>query len=64
MWYMYIFVKVFFKTNLFIWFSHFLIQQLKIFSWFIFLMFDSNFVQNDFLYGYRESIGLHKPMHT
>ena len=34
---MYIFMKVFFKTNLFIWFLHFQTQQLKSYSWFIFL---------------------------
>ena len=29
---MYIFIKVIFKTNLFIWFSYFQIQQLKSYS--------------------------------
>jgi hypothetical protein len=46
--YMYILMKVIFKTNLFIWFSHFETQRHKSYSWFIFSMFDSNLVQNDF----------------
>ena len=49
-------MKVFFKTNLFICFSHFQIQQLKSYSRFIFPMFDPNLIQNDFLYGYGGSI--------
>ena len=52
----YIFMKVFFKTNLFIWFHIFQTQQPKSYSWFIFPMFDSNLIQNDFLYGYEWSI--------
>jgi hypothetical protein len=51
-------MKVFFKTNLFIWFSHFQTQHLKSYSRFIFPMFDSNLVQNDFLYQHEESIVL------
>jgi hypothetical protein len=54
--YRYIFMKLFFKTNLFIWFLYFQTQQLKSYSWFIFPMFDPNLVQNDFLYGYGGSI--------
>jgi hypothetical protein len=54
--YMYIFMKVIFKTNLFIWFAHFQIQQIKSYSWFIFPMFDSNLVQNDFKKGTGGSI--------
>jgi hypothetical protein len=38
-------MKVIFKTNLFIWFSHFQTQLLKSYSRFIFLMTDSNLVQ-------------------
>jgi hypothetical protein len=34
--YMYILMKVIFKTNLFIWFSHIQTQRLKSYSWFIF----------------------------
>ena len=37
---MYIFMKVCFKTNLLMWFSHFQTQQLKTYSWFIFPIFD------------------------
>jgi len=48
-------MKIFFKTNLFIYFLHFQTQQLKSYSWFIFLIFDPNFVQSDFLYRYGES---------
>jgi hypothetical protein len=47
---MYTFMKVFCKTNLFMLFSHFQTQQLKSYSWFIFLIFDSNYVQNDLIY--------------
>jgi hypothetical protein len=54
-WYRYIFIKVFFKTNLFIWFSYFQTQQLKNYSWFIFSIFDSSLVQNDLFYEYRKS---------
>jgi hypothetical protein len=47
--YIYIYsYKVILKTNLFISFLHFQTQPLKSYSWFIFLMFDSNLVQNDF----------------
>ena len=53
---MYIFMKVFFKISLFIWFSYFQIQQIKSYPRFIFLIFDPNLVQNDFLYGYGGSI--------
>jgi len=52
---MYTFMKVFFKTNLFVGFLHFQIQHLKSYLWFIFSMFDLNFVQNDLLYGYGDS---------
>jgi hypothetical protein len=55
---MYILMKVFFKKNLLIWFSYFQAQQLKIYSLFIFPMFDTNFVQNDFIYRYRGSSNL------
>jgi hypothetical protein len=41
---MYILMKVIFKTNLFIWFSHFQTQWIKSYSWFIFSIFDSNLV--------------------
>jgi hypothetical protein len=34
-----------FKTNLFIWFSHFQTQRLRSYLWFIFPMFDSNLVK-------------------
>jgi hypothetical protein len=34
--YMYIFMNVIFKTNLFIWFSHFQTQRVKSYSWLIF----------------------------
>jgi hypothetical protein len=44
------FMKVFCNTNLFMWFSHFQTQPLKSYSCFIFLTFDSNLVQNDFIY--------------
>jgi hypothetical protein len=37
-------MKVFFKTNLFIWFLYFQTQQLKSYSLFIFSMFDLNLV--------------------
>jgi hypothetical protein len=57
-WYRYIFRKVFFKTNLFIWLSYFQTQQLKSYLWFIFSMFDPNLVQNDLFYGYRGSMYL------
>jgi hypothetical protein len=61
---MYTFIKVFCKTNLLILkkkdksidvFSHFKTQQLKNYSWFIFLLFDWNLIQNDLFYGYEES---------
>jgi hypothetical protein len=45
-------MKVFFKANLLIWLSHFQTQQLKSYSWFIFPIFDQNFVQNDFIFEY------------
>ena len=54
-WYMYIFMKVFFKTNLFIWLSHFQTQQLKSYLWFIFSIFDSSIIQNNLNYQYRGS---------
>jgi hypothetical protein len=38
-------MKVIFKTNLFIWFSHFQTQPLKSYSWFMFLMFDWNLIK-------------------
>jgi hypothetical protein len=38
-------MKVIFKTNLFIQFSHFQTQRLKSYSWFIFPVFDSNLIQ-------------------
>jgi hypothetical protein len=47
---MYVLMKVIFKTNLFIWFSHFQTQRLKNYSWFIFLIFNLNIVQN-YYYG-------------
>jgi hypothetical protein len=47
---MYIFKKVYFKINLFIWFSYFQTQQLKSYSRFIFPIFDQKLVQNDFFY--------------
>jgi hypothetical protein len=43
-------MKVFYKTNLLMYFSHFQTQQLKSYSRFIFPMFDSNLVQNVFFY--------------
>jgi hypothetical protein len=44
--YMYILMKVIFKTNIFIWFSHFQTWWLKGYSWFIFpSIFDSNLVK-------------------
>jgi len=48
---MYIFMKVFFKTNLFIRFSHSQIQEPKSYT----RVFNLNFVQNNFLYVYEES---------
>ena len=54
-WYMYIFMKVFFKINLFMWFSLFQTQQLKSYSWFIFPMFNLNLVQNDLFYQHGAS---------
>ena len=48
-------MKVFFKTNLFIWFFYFETQQLKSYSWFMFPMFDPNLVQNDILFEYGGS---------
>jgi hypothetical protein len=59
-WYMYIFMKVYFKTNLFILFLHFQTQRLKSYSWFIFPMFDQNLVQNDFFYQYGGSMYTNK----
>jgi hypothetical protein len=47
---MYTFMKVFHKTNLLLYFSHFQTQRLKSYLWFIFPMFDSNLIQNDFFY--------------
>jgi hypothetical protein len=47
---MYIFMKIFYKTNLLMLFSHLQTQLLKSYSWFIFLMFNLNLVQNDFFY--------------
>jgi hypothetical protein len=47
---MYTFMKIFYKINLLMWFSHFQTQWLKSYSWFIFPMFGSNLVQNDFFY--------------
>ena len=41
-------MKVFFKINLFIWFLYFETQQLESYSCFIFSVFDSNLVRNDF----------------
>jgi len=55
-WYIYIYMKIFFKTNLFILFLYFETQQLKSYSWFIFPTFDLNLVQNDFLFKYGGSI--------
>jgi hypothetical protein len=43
-----IFYEAFFKTNLVIWFSYFQTQQLKNYSWFIYLTLDSSLVQNYF----------------
>jgi hypothetical protein len=46
---MYTFMKVFYKTNLLMYFRISKLNDLKVsYSWFIFLMFDSNLVQNDF----------------
>jgi len=53
-----IFMKVLFKTNLFVWFSHFQTQQLKSSSWFIFPMLDPSLVQNDLNYQYGGSTHL------
>ena len=49
------FYESIFKTNLFICFLYFETQQFKSYSWFIFPMFDPNFVQNDILFGYGGS---------
>ena len=51
-------MKIFFKTNIFIWFLYFETQQLKNYSSFIFLMFDANLIQNNFLFGYVGSMPL------
>jgi hypothetical protein len=56
---MYIFMKVLFKTNLFVWFSNFQTQQLKSYSSFIFPMFNSSLVQNDLNYQHGGSIGVY-----
>ena len=50
---MYIFIKIFFKINLFIWFSYFQTQQLKNY---LCPIFNLNFIQNDFVYRYWGSI--------
>jgi hypothetical protein len=52
---MYIFVKVFFKTNIFIWFLYFQTQQYKSYLWFIFSVFDPSLVQNDFIFKHEGS---------
>ena len=49
-------MKVFFKTNLYIYFLHFQTQQLEGYSWFILSRFDLNIVLNDFIYEYGGSI--------
>lgn len=56
-WYMYTFIKVFFKTNLCIYFLHFQTQQSTTWDylWFIFPRFDLNVVLNDLLCEYGGS---------
>jgi len=44
--YIYTFIKVFFKTNLFIYFLYFQTQKLESYIWFIFSKFDSNLILN------------------
>jgi len=54
--YVYFYQNIFEDKFVHIWFSHFQTQQVKSYSWFIFLMFDPNLVQNDSLYEYRASM--------
>jgi hypothetical protein len=59
-WYMYIFMKVYFKTNLFILFSHFQTQQLKVIHDLYSRCLTQTLSKNDFFYQHGGSMYTNK----